>query len=141
MGHENEVIENLKPYGTEVYALYRCPKCGAEWRFTVKEVNFVGRHICCCSRGLVFRPIIDIKVFLKHPEDKFNSIGPKSIDTPQSSGYFTDKLYEETTQALLGLGYKPKEAHRIATQYIGTGKYSQVDQILADLFNAQNNDV
>ena len=134
MEKSSKTIEGLKPYEKQLYLLYRCPKCQGEWRVTLEEATLIGRQICYCGRLLVFAPITDVRILVKHANNNYE----KLIDTPPLTSYSIPRtvavpanpLFDDTVSALASLGYKNKEAQKIALKLVQANPNSTVDELL-----------
>lgn len=91
-------MNKLKPSYYEVYPVYTCPNCGAEWQQSIEETVFPAGILCFCDEQLHLETIEDVKVNASFSSVKTNPPKPD------------DDVFNTVVSALIGLGYKKSEA-------------------------------
>ena len=105
-------MKRLKPTNYDVYPVYTCPRCEAEWQQTIEETVFPSGVLCYCGERLSFEPIASVEVvacFVKASTKKTNVPEDKHDDSFD---------YSEVVSTLIGLGFSKKEAVKCVEENI-----------------------
>jgi len=117
-------MKRLKPTSYDVYPVFTCPTCSAEWQQTIEETEFPAGVLCFCGERLSFETIMSVDVV-----PSFNRSPVKSKKRTVSKASDRNVNHSEVSSALVKLGFSKSEANK-AIQECASESVSSPEELL-----------
>jgi len=98
-------MKKIRPSGFDVTLTYECPECKSEHFSTIDETIFPAGILCYCGARLRLESIYGFDVVCSYDKNHQNKKPREEVANNDNVS-----LVEEVADALVGLGYKRREA-------------------------------